>query len=126
MARWQPVVFGFGATALASLVYLWLLQPPINLRLAVPLLGVGLVLGLLQGWQTRLYWEGRELIAKRTAFYLMLWGLAFVATQALAQLQNTALHAVGLLTMMLTLGVAAGSTTNLLLRQSVKRMRGAR
>ncbi len=48
-----------------------------------------------------------------------LWGLAYLLTMALAQTGSAALHAGGILTIMLGLGTAVGSNLNLLVRQSM-------
>jgi hypothetical protein len=111
--RWFAPVLGLVGSLGGSALYMALMQPPVNPRLAVPLLAVGVVLGFLQGWQTKLYWQSEALMARRTSLYLVLWGLAYLATLGLAQLQNAAFHAVGILTMLLTVGIALGSNVNL-------------
>lgn len=125
LMRWFAPLLGMGMSALGSGVYLLVMQPPVNLRVAGPLLAIGLLLGFLQGWQTKLYWDNERLMGRRTVLYLGLWGFAYLATQGLAQLQNAALHAVGVLTMMMTVGVALGSNLNLGLRQAWMRSRGS-
>ncbi|MEK7215106.1 MAG: hypothetical protein AAB289_05895 [Chloroflexota bacterium] len=53
-------------------------------------------------------------------------GLAYLATMGLAQLQNAAFHAVGVLTMLLTVGIALGSNLNLAAQHVWMRARGVR
>jgi hypothetical protein len=126
VAQARPILLGFAGTLLASALYIFLMGPPLNMRLALPLFTAGAVIGLLQGWQTRLYWSEDILVAQRSALYVGLWGFAFIATQSLAQLQSAALHASGLLVMAMTVGIGAGSTVNLLLREAWMRRRGHR
>lgn len=123
--RWFAPVLGLVGSLGGSALYLALMQPPVNPRLALPLLTVGLVLGFLQGWQTKLYWQDDALMARRTSLYLVLWGLAYLATLGLAQFQNAAFHAVGVLTMLLTVGIALGSNVNLSVQHLWMRARGA-
>lgn len=122
--RWFAPFLGMAMSVLGSLGYLLVMRLPVNPRIAGPLLAIGLVLGFLQGWQTRMYWENQGLMGRRTILYMGLWGFAYLTTQGLAQLQNAAMHAVGMLTMMFTVGIAIGSNVNLALRQFWMRSRG--
>lgn len=125
-ARWFAPLLGLATSVGVSALYLLLLQPPVNPGLALWLLALGGVLGVLQGWQTKLYWENQTLMARRTGLYMALFGVAYLLTLGLGQLQNAALHAVGVLTMMLSVGVAVGSNVNLALQQGWMRVRGPR
>lgn len=123
--RWFAPILGMAMSVLGSLGYMLVMQPPVNVRIAGPLIAMGLLLGFLQGWQTRVYWENERLMGRRTVLYMGLWGFAYLTTQGLAQLQSAALHAVGVLTMMLTVGIAIGSNINLATRQAWMRIRPA-
>lgn len=125
-ARWFAPLLGLATSVGVSGLYLLLLQPPVNPRLAAVLLVLGGVLGLLQGWQTKLYWENQTLMARRTGMYLALFGVAYLLTLTLGQLQSAALQAVGVLTMMLSVGTAVGSNVNLALQQGWMHLRGPR
>ncbi len=106
-----------GATAFVTLLYWIITGGSINGLIAAPLLVLGLVIGLGEGQLTRLYYRGDAVMGKRSAGYVVLWGLAYLLTMALAQFGSAALHAVGLLTMLFGLGAAVGSNVVLLLKR---------
>lgn len=112
----MPIV-SIGATAFITLLYLFFTGAPINWLLAAPLLIVGTLIGLGEGQLTRLYYRGSAVMGKRSAGYLILWGLAYLFTLALAQFGSAALHAVGVLTMLFGVGIAFGSNVVLLLKR---------
>jgi hypothetical protein len=116
LSRLAPIV-AMGTTLLTTAVYLVINGAPVNGLLAGLLLVLGFAIGLGEGQMTRLYYRGKTLIGKRSVGYLILWGLAYLATMLLAQLGNAALHAVGILTMLFGLGTAMASNLVLLLKQ---------
>jgi hypothetical protein len=120
-ARWSTPILGL-ATTLAGTGVFWLfVEPRVNPALMLPLLLVGLAIGLLQGLQSSVYREHGGLIVRRTTAYMVLWGLAFVATLALGQIQQAALQALGALTVVFTLGIAVGANITLGVRQAAAR-----
>ena len=116
LSKLAPIL-AMGVTLLITAVYLVITGAPVNGLLAVLLLILGLAIGLGEGRMTRLYYRGPTLVGKRSVGYLILWGLAYLATMALAQLGNAALHAVGILAMLFGAGAAVGSNLVLLVKQ---------
>jgi|GEM_PF-1090679 len=112
-----PVIV-IAITGLAVFVYAMLTRTPINWWLAALLLAVGCLIGWFEGQMTRLYYRGPIIVGKRSVAYLVFWGLAYLLTMALTQTGSTALHAVGVLSMMFGLGIAVGDNLNLLMRQA--------
>lgn len=115
--RWAPLIL-IGVTVVTVFLYVWLTAAPVNWLLALALLAVGLVIGAGQGQMTRLYYRGPLIFGKRTTGYLLFWGIAYLASLLLTQSQIAAAHALGVLGMMLSLGVAVGDNLNILFRQS--------
>lgn len=115
--RWAPMIL-IGVTVFTVLLYVWLTAAPINWTVGLALLGIGLVIGAGQGQMTRLYYKGPLIFGKRTTGYLLFWGIAYFASLLLTQSGIAAAHALGVLGMMLSLGVAVGDNLNILFRQS--------
>ena len=113
LSRLVPIV-AVTATFLTTALYIRLSRATVNGWLVLPVLGLGLLLGLGEGQLTRVSHRGAMLVAKRSGLYLILWGLTYLATLALGQLGDAGMHATGVLTMMLGLGMAAGSNYVLL------------
>jgi hypothetical protein len=116
ISRLAPIV-AIGATLFTTALYVALTGASVNPQLALPLLGVGLLVGLGEAQLTRLTYRGNTLIVKRSVGYLALWGLAYLLTMGLAQLGSGALHALGILTMVFGAGIALGSNLALLVKQ---------
>ncbi len=104
-------------TALAVFAYIALTRTPINWTLAGALAAGGFVLGGLEGQMTRLAYRGPIIVGKRSVGYLVFWGLAYVLTMLLTATGDSALHAVGVMTLMFGLGITVGDNTVLLWRQ---------
>lgn len=102
------------ATIFITIVYVGLTGAPIDWLLGVPLLLVGLFIGRGQAAATRVYYRGKLVFGKANMRYLVYWGGAYILTLLLGQLGSAALHAVGILIMLFSLGVAVGSNLILL------------
>ncbi|MEN8614063.1 zinc ribbon domain-containing protein [Dehalogenimonas sp. THU2] len=81
------------------------------------LLGAGLLGGAFQGFTTRIDVNGDKITAKRSVVYLIIWGLSFSATQALAMLGQDTIAAYGLSSVYLATGMAIGMNGTLLARR---------
>ena len=116
-SRGAPVSGIFSATLLTGL-FILVVGVPMNWFVALPLLGFGFFVGLLEGQFTRLYYRGPILTMKRGALYFILWGMTCLLTVLFALTRSSVLTAGGILAMIFGLGVAIGSNLNLLFRQS--------
>lgn len=112
----MPIV-SIGATIAITLVYVYLTSAPINWLLGLPLFLFGLFIGRGQGAMTQVYYRGLRVLSKANVRYLIYWGAAYVVTLLLGQFGSAALHAVGILTMLFSLGVAIGSNLILLTKR---------
>jgi len=124
MSRLTPIV-AIGATLLTTWLYLFLTGAEVNWLLVLLLLALGFLIGLAEGQFTRLYYRNATMVGKRSVGYLILWGLAYLLTMALAQWGDAGLHAIGVLSMMFGLGMAVGSNYVLLRKQSRLRQAGS-
>jgi hypothetical protein len=98
-------------------VYAWLLGVSVSLRIAVPMLIVGLAVGVVWGHTTRLRLTRRAQVAgRRSIWYLAVWGLTFTVTQGLALWASSEVVAHALSTMYFSTGAAAGMNGYLLFR----------
>jgi hypothetical protein len=109
-------------TGVAVLLYMVLTGTQLNPAVAVPVGVCGLILGLIEGRATQLYYRGPIVVGKRTVGYLVIWGIAYILTLLLAQLQVAAFYAAGMMVLIFGFGVALGDNLMLLARQgAVKR-----
>jgi hypothetical protein len=80
------------------------------------LLLTGLFIGSLQSRTTRLAWSNGKITGKRSAWYLVVWGIAFTITQLLVLFGPSKAAAYGLLTIYLSTGLNLGVNATLLIR----------
>lgn len=112
----MPIV-SIGATIAITLVYVYLTAAPIDWLLGLPLFLFGLFIGRGQGAMTQVYYRGPRVLSKANVRYLVYWGAAYIVTLLLGQFGSAALHAIGILTMLFSLGVAIGSNLILLTKR---------
>jgi hypothetical protein len=115
MSRVRPLVSA-GILAVVTIGYLFITRTQVNLWTALALIALGLLIGWGEGRLTRIYYKGNRVVGKQSGFYLILWGLAYVLTLLVAQTNIPALHAGGILAMMLGMGVALASGLTLFMR----------
>ena len=89
----------------------------LRLLIGLPLLAIGLLVGTLRGFATRLYHRDGHVVGKRSLWFLAGWGLSLVLAQLLSLAGSTILASVGLMPMYLSTGTQIGITGNLLLRR---------
>jgi hypothetical protein len=98
-------------------VYAWLLGVSVSVRIAVPMLIVGLAAGVVWGHTTKLRLTRRGQVAgRRSIWYLAVWALTFTVTQGLALWASSEVVAHALSTMYFSTGAAAGMNGYLLFR----------
>jgi hypothetical protein len=120
VSRLAPFI-AIGTTLVSTFFYMLITNAPVNSILAWGFIGFGFLIGLLQGQATKIYYRGKAIFGKRSTACLVLWGLAYLVSLALAQLGNAALYAFGILGMMFGLGTAVGANLNLFVRQTFLR-----
>lgn len=118
--RLAPFI-AIGTTLLSTFFYMLIANAPVNSILVWRFIGFGFLIGLMQGQATKVYYRGKAIFGKRSTAYLVLWGLAYLVSLALAQLGNAALYAFGILGMIFGLGTAVGANLNLFVRQTFLR-----
>jgi|GEM_PF-5805239 len=115
LSRWRPLISAL-VVAVVTAGYIVITGAQLNLFMAVGVLLAGLLFGLLEGLFTRVYIRGGQVMGRQSGLYVVVWGLAYVATLVLGQLRSGALHAGGVLAMLLGLGVALSSSIMLVLK----------
>jgi membrane protein CcdC involved in cytochrome C biogenesis len=120
VSRLAPFI-AIGTTLLSTFFYMLITNAPVNSILVWGFIGFGFLIGLLQGQSTKIYYRGKAIFGKRSTAYLVLWGLAYLVSLALAQLGNAALYAFAILGMMFGLGITVGASLNLFVRQTFLR-----
>jgi hypothetical protein len=88
----------------------------LNPLLGWPLLVLGLLVGLIWGRSTRLYYRDEKVMGKRSLFHLVGWGLSWALSQFLALFDSALLAALGLVPIFFTTGTQVGTQANLLFR----------
>ena len=97
--------------------YAWLLGVAVSTRIAVPMLIVGLGVGVVWGYTTKLRLTRRGRVAgRRSIWYLAVWALTFTVTQGLVLWASSEVVAHALSTMYFSTGAAVGMNGYLLFR----------
>jgi hypothetical protein len=117
MSRFRPLVSAV-IIAIVTVGYLLITRAQVNLWTASVVIALGLAIGWGEGRLTRIYYKGNQVVGRQSGFYLILWGVAYLLTLLLAQSNIAALHAGGILAMMLGTGVALASGFTLFKRIS--------
>lgn len=115
LSRWRPLISAL-VVAVVTAGYIVITGAQLNLFMAVGVLFAGLLFGLLEGLFTRVYARGSQVMGRQSGLYVVVWGLAYIATLVLGQLRSGTLHAGGVLAMLLGLGVALSSSIMLVLK----------
>jgi len=98
-------------------VFIGLSGARLNLLIGLPLLILGLLIGTLRGFATRLTYRDGHVVGKRSLWFLAGWGLSIVLAQLLVLAGSTILASLGLIPMYLSTGTQIGINGNLLLRR---------
>ena len=98
-------------------VFILLSGARLNLLIGLPLLMIGLLVGVLRGFATRIYHSGGQVVGKHSLWFLAGWGISMVLAQLLALAGSRLLAAVALMPMYLSTGTQVGISGNLLLRR---------
>ena len=98
-------------------VFIFLSGARLRLLIGVPLMMIGLLVGVLRGFATRLYTRGGHVVGKHSLWFLAGWGVSMVLAQLLALAGSRLLAAVALMPMYLSTGTQVGIAGNLLLRR---------
>ena len=79
-----------------------------DLRLALPFLSFGMLLGFIRGVTMKLEFVADQVVGRHSIFFLLLWGLSLALNQALSSPYPTALMAAGLAALFLSTGTQVG------------------
>lgn len=93
----------------------------LNRLLAVPVFGLGLLVGFLRGLATRLYARNGQVVRRNSLFFLLGWGGSLALAQLFAMLDSAVMASVGLLPLVLTTGTRVGLEGNIFLRRLMMR-----
>lgn len=102
-------------------VFILLSGAQLNLVVGLPLLAIGLLIGVLRGFATKLMFKEGRVVGKHAVVFLVGWGLSMVLAQLLTMAESRLLAAVGLMPLTLSTGTQLGITGNLLLRRAFMR-----
>ncbi|MBN1856073.1 MAG: hypothetical protein JW846_03870 [Dehalococcoidia bacterium] len=105
-----------GLSPVFFIVYSILLGLSIAFKWAVPLVILGLGVGGFWAQSTDLSLRGSHVMGTRSTWYVILWGVSFAVTQAMALFASEGATAAGLATMCFSMGTAVGMNASLLLR----------
>lgn len=83
----------------------------------LPALVLGLVVGLVRGSSTRLYYRDGQVMGKQSTWFLLGWGGSLVLAQLLNLLGSATLSSIGLAPVFLSTGTQVGINANLFLRR---------
>jgi len=84
---------------------------------ALPLLALGLLVGFLRGFATKLTWRGKVVMGRHSVWFLAGWSVSLVLAQLLTLMGSAVLASLGLLPMVLSTGTQVGMAGNLFLRR---------
>jgi len=79
-----------------------------DLRLALPFISFGMLLGFIRGATMKLSFVGDQVVGRHSILFLLLWGLSLALNQALTTPNPTALMAVGMAALFLSTGTQVG------------------
>ena len=89
----------------------------LNALVAVPILLVGLVIGLLRGLATRLHYKDGKVVGKNSMLFLLGWGSSLVLAQLLNLLGSALATSLGLIPLFLSTGTEVGMNGSVFLRR---------
>ena len=93
----------------------------LNLLLAIPILALGLVVGLLRGLTTRLTYKDGQVVGRNSQLFLLGWGGSLVVAQLLNLFGSALLASIGLMPVFLSTGTQVGMNGNVFLRRLMMR-----
>ena len=79
-----------------------------DLRLALPFISLGMLLGFIRGATMQLSFVGDQVVGRHSILFLLFWGLSMALNQALSRPYPTAWMAVGLAALFLSTGTQVG------------------
>ena len=84
---------------------------------AAAALALGLAIGSVQGWTTRLAWRDGQVVGRNSWLFLLAWGGSYAVAHALNLLGSSLLSSSGLLLLCLATGTQVGVGANILIRR---------
>ena len=119
------LLISIGLSLIMLPIFILLSGARLNLLIGLPLLAIGLLVGIRRGFATRLYLKDGHVMGRHSLLFLAGWGLSLVLAQILNLTASRLLASVGLMPMFLSTGTQVGITSNLLLRRLFTRVKEA-
>lgn len=92
-------------TPLMMIVYAFLLNASLLNPAAFYLLAAGLIVGTGYGLMTKVYLEDISIMARRSGFYIIFWGIIYLITHFLAEYLGSGGVTLGITLMMFSFGI---------------------
>ena len=99
------VIKSMVSTPLIMVIYAFILRASILSPAAWYLLAAGLVIGIIYGIATKVYLQDLSIMAKRSSFYIIFWGIVYILTHFLSQQLGSGGVTLGLTMMMFSFGI---------------------
>jgi len=106
------------ALSLAMLpVFMLLSGARLNFWVGLPILALGLLVGVLRGQSARLYYKKGQVVGKHSWLFLLGWGISLALAQILNLFGSALLASLGLAPMFLSTGTQVGINGSMLVRR---------
>ena len=92
-----------------------------NWGLGLLLLGGGVLVGVIRGQATRLYFQGQQVVARNSMLFLLGWIASLLISQLLTTFGSVLWAAVGLMPLFVSTGTQVGMQGNILVRRLLMR-----
>jgi len=102
-------------------VFIWLSGARLNWGLGLLLLGGGVLVGVIRGQATRLYFQGQQVVARNSMLFLLGWIASLLISQLLTTFGSVLWAAVGLMPLFVSTGTQVGMQGNILVRRLLMR-----
>jgi len=98
-------------------IFMLLSGARLNLWVGLPILALGLLVGILRGQNARLYYRQGQVVGKHSWLFLLGWGLSLALAQGLNFFGSALLASLGLAPMFLSTGTQVGINGSMLVRR---------
>ena len=120
-----PLLLSVALSIAGLLLYVLLSGARTSWIAAAAALALGLAIGSIQGWTTRLAWRDGQVVGRNSWLFLLAWGGSYAVAHALNLLGSSLLSSSGLLLLCLATGTQVGVGANILIRRLLLARAGA-